>query len=288
MADYDAGFKTVARRVGRQLARLAKVSCQQWTPIVSEVQAVERFADRAFRARQGREQFVVYMEAYTRWDKSVPWDILAKSSLLSERERLPTVSLVFILLRRGYRPQQGRLRLTVGGKTTQRVNFREICLWKLRPEKWWEDFPALMPLYPLCRHRRRPREAIAHAAAAIEQGEPDSVVRADLLTFLGIFGKLAYPLIDTMTIIGREKMKESTFYQEILDEGRAEGRLKTSRAYILDALEARFGREAAAEYQSSLSAIVDPDKLDQMFRMAVRCSGLAEFRRALSTLLKSR
>jgi hypothetical protein len=126
MPEYDAGFKIVARTVGRQLAELAGVVCQQWTPLVSEVQATERLADRVFRARRGRERFVVYMEAYTRWNQAAPWSVLAKSGLLSERERLPTLSLVYILLPRGYRPQQGQFRLAVGDEATQQVWFREI------------------------------------------------------------------------------------------------------------------------------------------------------------------
>jgi hypothetical protein len=72
MPDFDAGFKIVAHHVGRQLAELAGVVGQQWEPMVSEVQATERLADRAFRARRGRERFVVYMEAYTRWSRSAP------------------------------------------------------------------------------------------------------------------------------------------------------------------------------------------------------------------------
>ena len=107
MPSFDRGFKIVARAAGRQLAGLAHVVCTTWRPIVSEVQAVERLADRAFRAARGRERFVVYMEAYTYWEEGVPWSVLAKSGLLSERERLPVVSLVFYLRPDGYRPLGG-------------------------------------------------------------------------------------------------------------------------------------------------------------------------------------
>src|SRR5437660_12902018 len=65
MADFDRGFKEVARTAGPHLARLAGVECERWEPIVSELQMAERLADRAFRARRGRERFVVYFEAYT-------------------------------------------------------------------------------------------------------------------------------------------------------------------------------------------------------------------------------
>ena len=71
MPDYDAGFKIVARHAGQALARLAGVLCDHWEPLTGEVQATERLADRVFRARRGRDKFVVYMEAYTRFALSI-------------------------------------------------------------------------------------------------------------------------------------------------------------------------------------------------------------------------
>src|SRR5260370_3716613 len=91
MPAYDSGFKIAARTSGRQLADVAMSPVDEWLPVVSEVQTAERFADRAFRARRGSEWFVVYLEAYTYWRKEAPWNLLAKSGLLSERERLPHV-----------------------------------------------------------------------------------------------------------------------------------------------------------------------------------------------------
>lgn len=85
--DYDAGFKIAAHHSGRQLSRLGGVIPDVWGPLRGEVHATERLADRAFHARVGRENFIVYMEAYTRWNASAPWSVLGKSGLLSERER---------------------------------------------------------------------------------------------------------------------------------------------------------------------------------------------------------
>jgi hypothetical protein len=65
MADFDIGFKIIAREAGQELSRLAGMLCQAWEPIVDALQATERLADRAFRARIGQERFVVYMEAYS-------------------------------------------------------------------------------------------------------------------------------------------------------------------------------------------------------------------------------
>src|SRR5215470_4715400 len=122
MPAADAGL--AARLSGRQLAAVGGVRCDRWTPAVSDVQTTERLADRVFQARRGLQRFLVYMEAYTSWKASAPWSILAKSGLLSERERLPTMSLVYILRPRGYRPQGGNFHLKVDVESTQRVWFR--------------------------------------------------------------------------------------------------------------------------------------------------------------------
>jgi hypothetical protein len=246
------------------------------------VQTTERLADRAFRARRGRERFVVYMEAYTYWTRAAPWSVLSKSGLLSERERLPVVSLLYVLRPRGYRPQGGQFRLAVGGEPTQQVWFREVLLWEQEPQPWWETCPGLMVLYPLCRHRRSSRSALVHAAGAIAAAVPDVVVRADLLTTLGLFGRLVHPEIDVWQLIGREQMRESSLYQEILEEGRAEGRLETQRAYILEVLQTRFGSQAATTCSASLAGISNSVRLERLFRRALVCAGPEEFQHDLA------
>ena len=282
MPDYDAGFKLVARNAGRSLSQLAGVVCEHWEPIGGEVQAVERLADRAFRARQGKENFVVYMEAYTRWHRLAPWSVLAKSGLLSERERVPTLSLIYILLPRGYHSQEGTFRLAIGSAATQQIWFREICLWQHEPQAWWEESAGLMALYPLCRHGRSRRQAVTLAAEAIVARSPDPILRADLLTTLAIFGKLAYPTIDVIQIIGREQMRESKFLQEIEEEARTEGRVEGRRAALLETLDSRFGSDSAAQLEDVLREVKDPELLAELQRVASTCRSLTDFRRALS------
>ena len=264
------------------VVHLGRVTVDAWQPLVSEVQTTERLADRAFRARRGRERFVVYMEAYTVWTKTAPWSLLAKSSLLAERERLPVCSLVYVLRPRGYRPQHGHFRLQVGRQPMQQVWFREICLWRQEPKAWWTEAPALMALYPLCRQERPAREALAYAAAVITDGATDSIVRADLLTTLAIFGKLAYPRLDVLGLIGREQMRESKIYEEIKDEGRVEGRVEgrcdAMRLSVLEALEIKFGGAARAEFASLLEEIRDSNRLAALHGLALRAKDLSEFR----------
>lgn len=283
MPDYDAGFKIVAREAGRELAALAGVACDEWAPVTGEVHAAERLADRAFRARAGADEFIVYMEAYTRWDSKAPWSMLAKSGLLSERERLPCVSLLFVLLPRGYHSQDGTFRLAVADRATQQIWFREVCLWQTEPLPAWEASPGLMALYPLFGHHRRPEVAVGAAAEAIRAHATDTIRRADLLTVLAIFSRLANRDFDPIAIIGRQGMKESPVYQQIMEEGRVE----TAQRFVLDALEDRFGRPAAIALKPTLQAVQNTDELSELHHKAIRCRTLGGFRRLLAQKIKS-
>jgi predicted transposase YdaD len=120
-------------------------------------------------------------------------------------------------------------------------------------------------------------EVVGDAARAITERTRDRVTRADLLTTLAIFGKLAQPGFNALEIVGREAMKESKLYQEIQEEARVEAR----RAAVRDVLEVRFGEEAAAQFQAPLQAIADEKMLSELLRLATRCRRLSEFRKAL-------
>jgi hypothetical protein len=272
MPDYDAGFKIVARTAGRELAMLAGIRCDKWEPVVGEVQAATRFADRAFVASRNGQRFVVYMEAFTRWQASAPWSILAKSGLLSERERLPTVSLVYVLLRRGYRPQGGRFRLSVNRKPTQQVWFREVCLWRVRPKPMWHQWPGVLPLFPLCAHGQPAQNAVVVPAAAIGEEVRDPVERADLLTTLAVFGKLAYPQLDVLHLIGRERMRESKFFEEVAEEVASE----TRREDIRRIATARFGPEGSADLEEKLLKISESKPLADLIELAAKCRNVTE------------
>lgn len=222
---------------------------------------------------------MVYFEAYTRWVESAPWSVLAKSGLLSERERLPTRSLIFILLPQGYEAQKGTFRLEVEPATpTQQIWFTEICLWKQQPEPWWNYHPGLMALYPLCDHKQTTATAVTNAADAIRRREMDSLRRAELLTTLGIFGRLVDKELDVLSIIRREEMHESSLAQEFVLEGEQIRARKDVRKVLL----LRFGEEAAGEFTEALEHIADLDLLDNLHELAIRARRLSQFRKAIS------
>ncbi len=278
MQDFDHGFKEVAQRASRALSRVAEVECDTLKPIGGEVQATtERLADRAFIARRGRERFVIYFEAFARWNRHTPLNLLAKAGLLAERERLPVLPIVFILRRRGYRSQGGRSELTVKGEVTQLLRFREVPLWEVIPQPWWEDTPELMALYPLCRHGPPPRESIVHATEVIEHRIGGGVERADALILLDLFGEMAYPRLDVEAIIGSEKMLESKIGRSM----QRRGQLQQARMDILLFLRKRFGPETLSDLESVLGDIDSLETLNTLLDHAVDCRSLAAFRTEL-------
>jgi hypothetical protein len=111
----------------------------------------------------------------------------------------------------------------------------------------------------------------------IKAATADTIVRADLLTTLAIFGKLAYGQLDVLGLIGRELMKESAIYAEIGDEARAE----EAQAAVLAALEERFGKTEAASCRDAIHNVTNLDKLRRLHRLAVRCASIEEFQRSL-------
>ncbi len=281
MAEFDHGVKMIAATTGRQLAHVAGVTCTRWRPLESTLQATtERLADRVFRGQQGREKFVVYFEFFTHWHKNACWSMLGKSGLLSEREQLPTVSIAVILLPRGYKPQQGQIRLEAAGGPTQQLWFREVCLWTQKPESWWEAEPGLMALYPLCQHGEQPRRAVQHASEVIERTVDGDIERADALALLSIFGGLAYPRLDVNGIIGRSKMKESRLHREAKEEGE----VAATRTNIVTFLRARFGETAASQVEPVVSTVDDAALLNRLVILAGTCSNPDEFRAGIPPL----
>ena len=64
----------------------------------------------------------------------------------------------------------------------------------------------------------------------------------------------------------------------------AEGRLEAQRADVLQALDARFGSEAAAEFKEQVERLDDSEHLSALHRFAITCRSLAQFRREFGSV----
>ena len=97
-----------------------------------------------------------------------------------------------------------------------------------------------MALLPLCDHGRAEEEVVTYAAAQITAQVSDHGAACQSVASLGFFGKLAYPQLNAFDLIGRESMRESPFYQDIVEEGQ----LEAYRNSTSDVLTIRFGSAA--------------------------------------------
>ncbi len=152
-----------------------------------------------------------------------------------------------------------------------------MCLWKEAPQPWWEHHAGLMALYPLCAHGQEPAAAVAHAAVAIRRRELGSLKRADLLTTLGIFGTLKDRSLDAPGIIGREQMRDSPFYQELVEEGEQ----LQARKDVLQVLKLRFGDEAARELEEAVNRLGNLEQLQELHKIAIQSRRISQVRKAL-------
>ena len=104
------------------------------------------------------------------------------------------------------------------------------------------------------------------------------------MTVLALFSKLTNPEFDPLHVIGREAMKESKFYQEIMEEGGA----NAHRADVLTVLKARFGKpQANAALKRNSHVLHDSTVLAELLDRAVKCRTLGGFRRLLTRKVKS-
>lgn len=86
------------------------------------------------------------------------------------------------------------------------------------------------------------------------------------------------PAPNALDIIGREQMRESKAFDEIMEEGRIE----RGRKDVLQAIELRFGKKVADECRAAIEAISDEEELSESLRLAIKSRRPAELRRALS------
>jgi hypothetical protein len=186
---------------------------------------------------------------------------------------LPTVTILFVLQPRGYRPQDGRLRLEVGGELTQELRFREVRMWEQEPQPWWESVPALMPLYPLCRHGLRVRDAVIYAKGVIREHVPSGPEQSDALFLLSVFGNMADRRLDAAPLIGREIMMETKVIRDV----ERNGQVKQVRLDVLTVLAIRFDEPTAHSFAERLNDFDDLAQLAELHRLAIRCTTPDEF-----------
>lgn len=217
----------------KRLVSLAPDNWVQWVTqrpqvkagdiLASEFQWLSRESDVLVRATDPEVgQFLVLTEVQLRYPERMPRRIRAYAALAEERYDLPTYPVLINVLPPSRSPQiPDRYESNVLGLTA-RQDYRVINLWEIEAELVFrQPLPALLPFVPILKGGDSEpvvRQALQtlRADARLNELEP-------LLAFFAGF-VFEIPLIQQIMRWDMAVLRESPWYQQILQEGRAEGR----------------------------------------------------------------
>jgi predicted transposase YdaD len=191
----------------------------------SDLSAVTSPADRVVRIFE-TEESVLHLELQASADPDLPARLLRYVGLLFERRKVPIDSTVILL-----RPEAVTSNLTGvlefrAPRTGKRLllEYDVVRVWEQPVESFLEGGLGTLPLAPLCNDARsRLPEVLRAIDERIEEQLPPGEA-ADLRTATYILMGLRYRPEQVRSVYrGLAKMRESSTYQAILEEGRAEG-----------------------------------------------------------------
>ena len=217
-----------------------------------EISVAATLPDQPFRISRADREEIAHVEAQTYWEAAVP-DRMADYALrLWLKYQRPITSYVLLLTRHGLPKPAPRLIRVDGGDLSIRLRFRLIRLWQIAArEVLAMQRESLLPFVPLMNGGRRELEESVELLRRVRD-ERDR--REASLHFL-MLGGLRYNRTDLLDLIGRknmiplEQLKESSFYQFILEEGLKEGREAGLKEGLKEGLREglREGREEGRE-----------------------------------------
>ncbi|MCL0063924.1 hypothetical protein M1O54_06600 [Dehalococcoidia bacterium] len=242
-----------------------------------ELPLLLREVDFAARVKVEEEEFVLLMEFQTAWREELSERMLGYTWRLFEKYRLP-VNPFLILLREGGKPRES-LEVKVLGRRVFHFDFTIIPVWEMEGKKIVEEkLTGLYPLLPLMKWEE-PVERVLERTQGLILGEVEEPERrADAYVALKVLSGIKYPLEVIEKILRRRDiMIESPVYEQILKEGREEGRKETLRDDILAVLEARF-EIVPHDIEGEIGGIERLKLLEILLKKAIVVKDIDEFR----------
>ncbi len=236
------------------------------------------------RVHDGDGPFLLLIELQLHYDPDMPWRMQAYAALAEEKYRLPAYPLVFYLLP----PSPGvvlpeRYYREFRSLVAQR-DFRVVKAWDLDAREVLARGPlALVPLMPLMRGAG---EEVLRAGVQVlrERG-----AGAEMEAVLALFASFVMSPEQVRQIVRWEMavLRESPWYQEIVQEGRQEGIRegiqKGLAEAVLHLVQSRFElSDGVSEHLAQqLEGVYDVAALHRLLIVAADAESLDEFLAAL-------
>ena len=276
---YDQAFKFLAERDPKGLLLLlGEIQPEQEATVEllpREVSVSAQLPDQPYQVTYGDATWMVHVESQTVYDYGLPDRMMEYAVRLWLKYRLPINSYALVLTSRKQPKDPVEPVLVSAGHLNIALKYQQVCLWTISAEDALKlNRDSLLPFVPLMRGGLNELEASARRLAAT--GEESR--KQELSLHFLLLGGLRYNPQELLDLIGRETMipleqlKESSFYQYIMNEGRVEGRVEGREAgreegraealssLLLRMIENRFGRPSDETIQRIKAA--DADTLD--------------------------
>jgi predicted transposase YdaD len=220
-------------------------------PLAREVSVSAQLPDQPYQIRSGGVTWIIHVEAQTVYDSNLPDRMMEYAVRLWLKHRLPINSYALVLTNKRPPKEPGGPVSLSAGHLNITLSYQQVCLWEISAETALGlNRDSLIPFVPLMQGGVAELEAGVRRLASVPEKS-----RSELSLHFLLLGGLRYNpekilgLIGRATMIPLEQLKESSFYQYILqegreegrEEGRLEGRLEGLASVLLLQIQHRFG-----------------------------------------------
>jgi predicted transposase YdaD len=233
--------------------------------IDSDITALTASADKVIRVGGPDGSFLVNIELQASHDSDLVRTLWFRQAVLDHRHKLPVLTVLVLLRKEANSPSLTGVyeRSLPDGRPTNRYDYQVVRLWDEPAESFLDAEVELVPLAPLADvEEQELPELVRRMAGRINALDPARAAKLWIATYL-LMG-LRYPNEVNAKLVGEmQVMKESTTYQKILGDGRAEGLAIGARRYLLLQGTERFGTPDSLAL-ATLEGIHDLDRLDDL------------------------
>lgn len=243
----------------------------------SEFQWISRESDVLIRVESKEYgKFLVLNELQLRYKPEMPRRMRAYAGLAEEKYKLPTYPVLINILKTGDAEIPTRFESNLAGLEV-RQDYRVINLWEVDVKIALEQpLPSLLPFVPILKGGED--ESIIREALRLLQADEQLNQLETVLAFFATF-VLDSSLVQEIMRWDMTVLRESPWYQEILQRGKREERLSNIESY----LKVKFGDEGL-QLMPKISQTSDFEQLGKIYLSIIAVENLEELRLVVENL----
>jgi predicted transposase YdaD len=275
MGQIDVSLKHAIAEFPQDWAEFLRVPSGVPVQVVdADVSAVANVADKALLVR-GDPEYIVHVEPHGWYDENLDVRMLGYNALMSRRYGVFVHSVVLLLDRRAWGPANKGCVVAESPLGDCRIDFRYqvIKAWELPVQQVLAAGVGVLPLAPIAIVSKDDLPQVVEQMEKRFNAELPRTEAAEMWTATFVLVGLKYDRAFARVLLQkvRDTMRESTTYQEILDEGKADGKQDD----LIKLGTKRFG-QPDAETVARINSIEDLGRLDALLLRLLDVNGWDE------------